>query len=257
LAKYDRVVDTRLCTSLGNDAGVTVSTVEHLMAALAGCGIHNATIELDGPEVPIMDGSSASFVHEILRAGVEPLAEPVRAIRILRPVRYVSGDASAELLPAEQLFIKFEIDFPDQAIGRQSGELNMVNGAFVSELSNCRTFCRSSEVDLLRESGLAKGGSLDNAIVVDGDNVLNPGGFRRDDECVRHKMLDALGDLYLAGAPVLGEYSGVRAGHGTTNALLRKVFATPGAWEEVVCTPQIVSALPGAGLQRADFLYTG
>jgi UDP-3-O-[3-hydroxymyristoyl] N-acetylglucosamine deacetylase len=177
------------------------------MAAFAGCGITNALVEVDGPELPIMDGSASRFVREIMRAGIQHLDEPTRVLRILAPVSLTIGDAFAALVPAETLEIDFSIDFSDAAIGTQSRRLTMANGAFVHELADCRTFCRQSEVDEMQSNGMALGGSYDNAIVVDGANVLNPGGFRRVDECVRHKMLDALGDLSWAAikafAPVM------------------------------------------------------
>lgn len=251
-ALYENVCDTQLCTKIANDAGASVSTIEHLMAAFAGCGITNALVEVDGPELPIMDGSASRFVREIMRAGIQQLDEPARVLRILAPVSLTIGDAFAALVPSETLEIDFSIDFTDAAIGTQSRRLTMANGAFVHELADCRTFCRQSEVDAMQSNGMALGGSYDNAIVVDGANVLNPGGFRRVDECVRHKMLDALGDLSLAGAPILGRYQGIRAGHGITNALLRKLFATPGAWEMVEATPEILHRLPGAGVSLSD-----
>lgn len=252
-ALYDTVNDTKLCTRLSNDDGVEVSTVEHLMAALAGTGIHNAMIEVEGPEVPIMDGSSAPFVAEILRAGIQHLNAPVRAIRVLKEITVAHDDAQATLKPAETLEINFEIDFKEEAIGEQKKTLEMVNGAFVRELSNCRTFCRLDEVEHLQSLGLGLGGSLDNAIVVDRDMVLNPDGFRHDDECVRHKMLDALGDLALAGAPIMGRYEGSKAGHHTTNLLLRALFADPTSWEMVTCNDTQRNDLPGANIKVTDF----
>lgn len=257
LALYDRVTDTRLCTLISNDAGVSVGTVEHVMAALAGTGVTHALIDIDGPEVPIMDGSSWRFVQAILRAGLAPLPGARKAIRVLAPVRDEQGDVIAELTPADTLTIDFEIDFPDAAIGRQARAMSMVNGAFVHELADCRTFCRRADVEAMQAHGLALGGSLDNAVVVEGDQVLNPGGFRRADECVRHKMLDALGDLALAGAPILGAYRGVRAGHGATNRLLRRLFATPGAWEEITLDAEAAGLLPGAGVDAADLRRVG
>lgn len=256
-ALYDRVTDTRLCTLISNDAGVSVGTVEHVMAALAGTGVTHAVIDIDGPEVPIMDGSSWRFVQAILRAGLAPVDGPHRAIRVLKPVRDEQGDVMSELTPADGLTIDFEIDFPDAAIGHQARQMSMRNGAFVHELADCRTFCRRADVEAMQAHGLALGGSLDNAVVVEGDKVLNPGGFRRKDECVRHKMLDALGDLALAGAPILGAYRGVRAGHGATNRLLRRLFATPGAWEEVTLDSVEASLLPGAGVGAADLRRVG
>ncbi|MFT3974675.1 MAG: UDP-3-O-acyl-N-acetylglucosamine deacetylase [Amaricoccus sp.] len=256
-ALYDRVTDTQLCTLISNDAGASVGTIEHVMAALAGTGVTHAMIDIDGPEVPIMDGSAWRFVQAILRAGLAPVAGPRKAIRVLKTVRDEQGGVIAELSPAEMLTIDFAIDFPDAAIGRQVKSMSMVNGAFVHELADCRTFCRRADVEAMQSHGLALGGSLDNAVVVEGDKVLNPGGFRRTDECVRHKMLDALGDLALAGAPILGAYRGERAGHGATNRLLRRLFATPGAWEEVVLDAEAASLLPGAGVDAADLRRVG
>jgi UDP-3-O-[3-hydroxymyristoyl] N-acetylglucosamine deacetylase len=256
-ARYDLVSDTRLNTLLTNAAGVSIGTVEHAMAALAGTGITHALLDIDGPELPIMDGSALRFVQAILRAGLQPVEGPLTAIRILQPVRDEQGDVVAELTPAAALSISFEIDFPDAAIGRQARRLAMVNGAFIHELADCRTFCRRVDVETMQANGLALGGSLDNAVVVEGDKVLNPGGFRRADECVRHKMLDALGDLALAGAPILGAYRGVRAGHGATNRLLRKLFATPEAYEYVTLDAEAAAQLPGAGVGAADLRRAG
>ena len=251
-ALYDSVNDTRMCTRLANDSGVEVSTVEHLMAALAGTGIQNALIEIDGPEVPIMDGSSRPFVQTILATGVRIQDAPVRVIRVLKEISIQFDDTIATLKPSETLQIEFSIDFADQAIGQQQKTLEMANGAFVRELSDCRTFCQRKDVDALQAAGLAQGGGLDNAIVVDGGSVLNPEGFRREDECVRHKMLDALGDMALAGAPILGKYIGVKAGHRATNMLLRKLFSTPDAWEMVVCDAAQTEMLPGAHIEAED-----
>ena len=256
-ARFDGVTDTTLCTLLSNAAGVSVGTVEHLMAALAGTGVTHAEIEIDGPEVPIMDGSARRFVSAILRTGLAPVAGPLRAIRILKPVRYAQGGVVAELTPAETLSIDFEIDFADAAIGHQQRRLSMVNGAFVHELADCRTFCRRQDVEAMQANGLALGGSLDNAVVVENERVLNRGGFRRSDECVRHKMLDALGDLALAGAPILGAYRGVRAGHGATNKLLRALFAQPEAFEYVTLDAEAAAQLPGAGVGAADLRRAG
>jgi UDP-3-O-[3-hydroxymyristoyl] N-acetylglucosamine deacetylase len=172
-------------------------------------------------------------------------------------VRDVEGDVIAELAPAAELSIDFVIDFPDAAIGRQVRQLSMVNGAFVHELADCRTFCRRQDVEAMQAHGLALGGSLDNAIVVEGARVLNPGGLRRADEFVRHKMLDAVGDLALAGAPVLGAYRGVKAGHGATNRLLRKLFATPGAYEWITLDAEAERLLPGVGIGAADLRRAG
>ena len=251
-AKWDNVVVSPLNTRLTNAQGVAVSTIEHLMAALAGCGVHNVLVEIDGPEVPIMDGSAAAFVRGIVQAGVVRLTAPLRAIEVLRDVEVTVGEASARLSPATSLQIDFSINFPDPAIGRQSKTLNLANGSFVRELCDSRTFCRAADVEAMRANGLALGGTLDNAVVVDGDKVLTPGGLRHRDEAVRHKMLDALGDLYTAGAPILGRYTGVRAGHAVTNTLLQALFDTPEAWRWVTCDPAIAARLPGVGVSVAD-----
>jgi len=228
-ATWDRVTDTRMCTTLGNDDGVTIATVEHLMAALAGCGIDNALIELNGPEVPIMDGSSQPFVLLIECAGVVEQGSPRRVIRVLKTVSVNGGEA--RLSPGSHLSLDFEIDFGDNLVCKQSLSIGVVNGSFAKELARARTFGFLDDVEALRAAGLAKGGSLDNAVVVSGDRVLNEGGLRYEDEFVRHKVLDAIGDLYLAGAAIIGKFQGVRSGHATNNALLRALFADPDAWE--------------------------
>jgi len=251
-ARWDAVSNTRLCTVLSNASGVEVSTVEHLMAALAGCGIHNALIEIDGPEVPILDGSAARFVDGILARGVRRLDAPVRVIEILQEVEVRQGEAVARLTPGSGFEIDFLIEFDEQAIGSQAKRLDMANGAFVQQLCDSRTFCRRSDVAAMHAEGLARGGSLENAIVVDGDRVLTPGGLRHPDEAVRHKMLDALGDLALAGAPLVGRYQGLRAGHALTNALLRALFTRPGAWRMRLCDEEMARRLPGVGVCRAD-----
>lgn len=251
-ARWNAVDDTRLNTRISNDDGVTVSTIEHVMAALAGCGVHNALIEIDGPEVPLLDGSSKAFVAAILSRGLRRLEAPVRAIRVLKPVSVRQGDAHATLMPSDVLRIDFHIDFADAAIGRQTKSLNMANGAFVRELCDSRTFCRKADIDAMRDNGLILGGSLTSAVVVDGDQIVTPGGMRHADEPVRHKMLDALGDLSLAGAPVLGRYVGHRAGHAMTNLLLRALFADPTAYELVECDDRLAAQLPGAGVSQAD-----
>ena len=251
-AVWDNVAVSPLNTRLTNSAGVTVSTIEHLMAALAGTGVHNVVVDIDGPEVPIMDGSAAAFVRGIVGAGLTRLSAPLYAIEILSNVIVEDGPAMAMLSPATSLQIHFDIDFADAAIGRQAKTLNMANGVFVRELCDSRTFCRSSDVDAMRANGLALGGTLENAVVVDGDQVLSPGGLRHSDEAVRHKMLDALGDLYTAGAPILGRYTGVRAGHAMTNRLLQALFAQPDAWRMTRCDAKIAARLPGVGVSKAD-----
>ena len=251
-ASWDAVTPSRLCTVIENDDGVSVSTIEHIMAALAGCGIHNARVEIDAGEVPILDGSSAPFVAGLLNAGLRPLNAPVRCIEVLVPVEVREGEAVARLDPADRLEINFTIDFTDSVIGHQEKKLTLANGAFVRELSDSRTFCRQSDVDAMRANGLALGGTYDNAVVVDGDRILSPGGLRHADEAVRHKMLDAVGDLALAGGPLLGRYTGNRAGHALTNRLLRALFAQPGSYRISNCTDSRREFLPGVGLYAAD-----
>ncbi len=256
-ALYDAVEHKPLCTRIVNNDGVEVQTIEHIMAALIGCGIRNALIELDNVEVPIMDGCADTFVRAIVAKGVQKQAAPVHAIEILAPVR-VSDDqgAWAELSPASSLQIDFQIEFDDAAIGAQKKSLNMANGTFVRELSDSRTFCRKSDIDAMHAQGLALGGTYSNAVVVDGADVLSPGGLRHDDEAVRHKMLDALGDLALAGAPILGRYTGMRAGHALTNRLLRQLFATPSAFRIVTCSESQLAHLPGVGVDHTDLVAT-
>jgi len=251
-ALYDSVELKPLCTRIVNAAGVEVTTIEHIMAALAGCGVRNALIEIDGPEVPIMDGAAGDFVRGFVAVGVAPQQAPLYVVEVLKTVSVEQDGAVASLSPAASLEIAFEIDFEDAAIGAQSMTLNMANGTFVRELADSRTFCRKSDIDMMHANGLALGGTYENAVVVDGDSVLSPGGLRHADEAVRHKMLDALGDLSLAGAPILGRYAGVRAGHAMTNMLLRKLFATPDAYRVVECSPAQLTCLPGVGVKRAD-----
>ncbi|KZY52623.1 UDP-3-O-acyl-N-acetylglucosamine deacetylase [Sulfitobacter sp. KE29] len=248
-ARWDAVNRSPLCTKLENPTGLSISTVEHLMAAVAGCGIHNLLIEIDGPEVPILDGSSLPFVRGIMQRGLRQLAAPVMAFEVLKTVTVQDGDAVATISPADTLRIDFEIDFADAAIGQQRKSLVMNNGSFARELCDSRTFCRQADVEAMQANGLALGGEAgENAVVFDGDAVVSPGGLRHADEPVRHKMLDALGDLALAGAPLLGHYEGKRAGHSLTNTLLRALFATPDAVRLVACDAAQTARLPGSGL---------
>jgi len=229
-ARWDMVGDTRLCTALVNHQGVRVGTVEHLMAAFAGCGVDNAIVEVDGPEVPVMDGSSAPFVFLIECAGVVGQNATRRAIRVLAPVVVTDGPKRAALLPGEGFSLDVEIDFASRAVAHQNCSFRLAEGSFKRELARARTFGFMHEVEYLRSVGLARGGSLENAVVVNGDRILNEGGLRYDDEFVRHKVLDAIGDLYLAGAPIVGRFEGVQSGHHLNNELLRRLFATEGAW---------------------------
>ena len=186
-ARWDAVNRSPLCTKLENRTGLSISTVEHLMAAVAGCGIHNLLIEIDGPEVPILDGSSVPFVRGIMQRGLRQLAAPVMAFEVLKTVTVRDGDATATISPADTLRIDFEIDFADAAIGHQHKSLTMNNGAFARELCDSRTFCRQADVDAMQANGLALGGEAgENAVVFAGDAVVSPGGLRHADEPVRH-----------------------------------------------------------------------
>jgi UDP-3-O-[3-hydroxymyristoyl] N-acetylglucosamine deacetylase len=233
-ARFDCVVDTRMCTMLGapDAPDVRVGTVEHVMAALAACRIDNVVIELDGPEVPVLDGSAAPFVFLIDCAGVVEQAQASLSIEILRTVRVEDGESFAELRPASTggFDLAVSIDFAAPAIGRQALSLMMDPAAFRGHLARARTFAMAEEIAGLQAVGLARGGSLDNAVVVDGAQVLNPGGLRMTDEFVRHKMLDAVGDLALAGARLMGRFVAHRPGHTLNNKLLRTLFADQSAW---------------------------
>jgi UDP-3-O-[3-hydroxymyristoyl] N-acetylglucosamine deacetylase len=238
------VTQTRLCTVIANDAGVTVATIEHLMAALAALEVDNAVIEVDGPEVPIMDGSALPFVQLLDRAGRRRQEAERRFIEILEPIEVIDGDKTVRLTPADRFEMAFEIAFPTKAIGRQRVDLHVTEDSFREELADCRTFGFLSEVQALREAGLARGGSLDNAVVIDGDRILNPEGLRRPDEFVRHKALDAVGDLYVLGSPIRGRFEGIYAGHALNNLLCRALLAQPRAWR---LSPPVAQALAEAG----------
>ena len=235
-ARFDRVADTRLCTVLAcpDQPVARVGTVEHLMAALAACGVDNVVVDVDGPEIPVLDGSAAPWVFLIDCAGRAALDAPARTVQVLRTVRVEDGDAFAELRPgaAPCLDMALSIDFAAPAIGRQALRFVLDEVAFRTELSGARTFTQAHEVAGLRAAGLAKGGSLDNAVVVDGARVLNPAGLRRPDDFVRHKMLDAVGDLALAGVSLHGRFIGHRSGHALNNRLLRTLFADAANWGE-------------------------
>jgi len=242
-ASWRNVVDTRMATTLGNEAGTRISTVEHLMAALAGCGIDNAVIEVDGPEVPVMDGSAAPFVFLVECAGVVEQDAPRRAIRIESPVSVGDEKRFLSARPDDLFNISFEIDFEGAAMARQSLCMRLVNGTFKTDIARARTFGFAHEVDALREAGLARGGSLDNAVVISGNKVLNGDGLRYQDEFVRHKILDCVGDLYLAGGPIIGRIDALRSGHTLNHRLLNELFADDEAWSWVEMTEMVV---PGA-----------
>jgi UDP-3-O-[3-hydroxymyristoyl] N-acetylglucosamine deacetylase len=239
-ALWQSVVETRHCTVIGNRQGVTVSTVDQLMAAFAGAGVDNALVALDGPEVPIMDGSAAPFLFLIECAGLIEQDVPRRAIKVLKPVMIADGGRIVALSPASSFSISFEIEFDSAAVARQECFFQIGEGTFKSEISRARTFGFLHEVDEMRAAGLALGGSLENAVVVAGSRVLNADGLRYDNEFVRHKVLDCIGDLYLAGGPLLGHVRGVRSGHRFNHLLLKALLSDRQAWTWVdLVSPEV------------------
>jgi UDP-3-O-[3-hydroxymyristoyl] N-acetylglucosamine deacetylase len=229
-ANWANAVETPLCTALSNGEGIRIGTVEHLLAAFAGAEIDNAVVEVDGPEVPIMDGSAAPYLFLIECAGVAAQDSPRRAIKVLKPIGVEDEGASAELVPDHGFSMSFEIEYDNPLISRQDISIAFEPGTFKTELCRARTFGLLDEVDRMRAAGFARGGSLDNAVVVSEEGVLNVEGLRYDDEFVRHKLLDAYGDLYLAGGPIIGHFLGRRSGHAHTRRLLAALFADPEAW---------------------------
>src|SRR5690606_9411136 len=229
-------------TVVSNAAGTSIATIEHLMAAFCALGVSNAVIEIDGPELPILDGSAKPFVDLLDRAGFRRQEAPVRYIEVLEPIRVEQGDKSAVLLPCDRYEMFFEIDFPSAVIGRQNVDFVVDEATFREEIAAARTFGFAHEVEALRQAGLARGGSLENAVGIDADEILTPGGLRMEREFVRHKALDAIGDLYVLGAPLLARYEGVKAGHALNNALVRALLAAPHAWREVTRVPEMAMA---------------
>lgn len=235
-ARADSIRDTQLCTCMINDDGVRISTVEHLNAAMSALGLDNVIVEVDAPEIPIMDGSSSPFIYLLLDAGIEEQNAPKKFIRIKETVRVEEGDKWAELKPYNSGFkLNFTIDFEHPLISKNVGSYSMDFSAenFIHQLSRARTFTFMKDVEYLQSIGLALGGSLDNAIVLDEYRILNEDGLRFKDELVRHKMLDSIGDLYMCGYNILGEFSAYKSGHGVNNQLLRAVLANENAWEFV------------------------
>ncbi len=231
---WHHVVDTRLGTIIGNEFGVSVSTVEHLMAALQGCGIDNAVVELDGPEVPILDGSAEPFVAMIERAGIVDQEAKRWAMLVQDTVEFRDGDRFVRLEPYPITRITAEIDFPDTAVGSQRLSVVMTEPVFKRDLARARTFGFADQIEDLYERELALGGSPRNAILVDGERIVNDEGLRFQDEFVRHKILDIVGDLSLAGVPVIGHFHGYKPGHGLNQALLRKFISDESAWSYVM-----------------------
>ena len=229
-ADWHNSVESALCTVLTDGKGTTIMTIEHLMSAIAGCSVDNVIIDIIGPEVPIMDGSAAPFVFLIECAGtIEQLAAR-RFVKVLKPVHVEQGQASVTLEPGDGFSVDFSIDFASKAIAQQTTHVTVEPSIFKTEISRARTFGFLAEVDQMRAAGLARGGSLENAIVIDGDKVMNEGGLRYPDEFVRHKALDAIGDLYLAGSPILGHFAGVRSSHALNRRALEALFGDDSAW---------------------------
>ncbi len=239
----EAVGQTRLGTVINNAAGASVSTIEHLMAAFCALGIDNVVVELDGPEVPILDGSAEVFIQFLDRAGRRRQEASRRFIEVLEPIEVIEGDKRAVLLPCDRFEVAFEIVFDSAPIGRQRVDLEVTEQSFREELADCRTFGFLKDVEALRAAGLARGASMENAVVLDGDRVLNPEGLRRPDEFVRHKALDAVGDLYVAGLPLLARFEGLYAGHGLNNLLVRELMARPQSWRVRTLAPEFAQAV--------------
>lgn len=232
-ARWDTVVDTQLCTVIGNAQGSRVATIEHLMAALRAAEIDNAIVEVDGPEVPVMDGSADSFVFLIEMAGVAEQNAPRREIAVLKPVEVVADGKRVSLTPADDIRFSVEIAFNKKLIQRQTYDFTLSRQGFKSEISRARTFGFFEDVEKMQKIGLMRGGSLDNAVVIKDEEVMNEGGLRFADEFVRHKLLDAIGDLSLAGGPIRGHFTGCCTGHAMNNKLLHALFADETAYRWV------------------------
>ena len=224
-ALWSNVTSTNHCTTISNDKRASVSTIEHLMSALSGMHIDNANILIDGPEVPIMDGSSFPFVEQLEFSGIDVQNADRKFLLINKEIQVSYKDSYAKIIPNKQFSIDFEIEFESDLINKQSCQLQLINGNYKSDISTARTFGFEKDVDYLRSNGLALGGSLDNAVVVGENNILNKEGLRFEDEFVRHKILDSIGDLYLAGNPMQGYFYGNKSGHYLNNQLLKKLFS--------------------------------
>ena len=247
----DTVSSVTLGTTLTNEHGVSVAVTEHLLAACAGIGLDNVIVEIDGPEVPIMDGSSTLFVELLLQAGLKRQFAPRRRIRILEAVEVEAGPKWAKLTPTSDdcLTMRVRIDFDNPAIGVQQMALRLMPGVFARDLAFARTFGFLKDAEKLRSMGLGRGSSLENAVVIEGETVINPEGLRAGDEFVRHKILDAIGDLMLAGGPIAGCYEANQPGHAMNNALVRKLLETPEAWCWEVDDARETEAVAGASAQ--------
>ena len=233
-ALWSNVSSTNLCTTISNEKGVSVSTIEHLMSSLSGMHIDNANILINNLEVPIMDGSSLPFVEELENSGIEIQEIPRKIISVKKEIFVSNNDSHAKIAPNKQFSIDFEIDFESQLVSKQACQLQLINGNYKTDISSARTFGFEKDVDYLQANGLALGGSLDNAVVVGEKNILNKEGLRFNDEFVRHKILDSIGDLYLAGKPIQGYFYGSKSGHFLNNQLLRELFSDKSNFE-IIC----------------------
>ena len=229
-ARWFNVHQSELCTVLINHYGSTIATVEHLLAALFGCGVDNALVEVDGPEVPIMDGSAAPYSELIARIGTRVIDRQRHAIRIERPIELREGDKYAILMPSPTPRISVSIDFPGTPIGFQTFSVELTSEAFHESMARARTFGFKAQLEALRRKGLTLGGSLNNAVLIDGDRIVNEDGLRFNNEFVRHKILDVFGDLALAGIPIIGHYYAHKPGHALNQRMLEKLFAERSSW---------------------------
>ena len=235
-AHWRNVVDSQLCSAVANENGVGVQTIEHLMASFAGLGIDNALVEINGPEIPIMDGSAAPFVFLVECAGTVEQKARRRGVKVLKPITVTGDGSEATLVPSDSFSVEFDIAFSSPLVSNQEYCVEFVNGTFKTEIASARTFGFEHEVAAMRAGGMLLGGSLDNAVVVSGEKILNDSGLRYGNEFVRHKILDSVGDLYLAGGPLIGHFRGSRSGHAMNHLLLEALFADKEAWALVPMT---------------------
>ena len=233
-AVWSNVTETVLSTTISNKGGLKISTIEHLMSALSGLHIDNLNIYINAPEVPIMDGSSRPFVDAIEDTGIKVQSKKRKILNVKKVIEVKNNDSSVKIIPNKQFSIDFEIDFPSQLVSKQSCQLQLINGNYKADIAAARTFGFEKDVEHLRSNGLALGGSLDNAVVVGERKILNKDGLRYNDEFVRHKILDSIGDLYLAGSPIIGYFYGNKSGHYLNNQLLRKLFSDESNYEYIV-----------------------
>lgn len=251
-AQYNKVSDTTLATTLGAN-GVTVSTVEHLLSAFSGMGVDNAVVELDSFEVPIMDGSALPFVKMLKEVGTHVQGKTKKLLIIKKPVSVKEGDGNAVLLPAAEFKISYEIDFKHVAIGRQTYSMTFSDERYEKEICAARTFGFLNEVEYMQAKGLALGGSLKNAVVLDDQKVINKEGLRCPDEFVKHKILDAIGDLFLLGMPIIGHFVAYKSGHRLNNLLLRQLMSKADCWEIVSCLDKKETVYKHASLKIPSF----